>query len=210
MERPTISLSRLWLRRLCRYSLPGILALVGVGGCKHCGHCHKPSLTDKIDNCAVVEPGSFPEPSGVFVREHQWRQTQKAELDDFVYQHEWYMDGKELGPYGSRHLDRIIRRLPFVQFPVLIDVGDDPALNKARYEFLVTAIAQAGIPAPETRVYIGKAQAEGLFGDEAPRIYYQLVSPQNGGNGGFGGYQNFGGSGNFGGASFGGGLGGYR
>jgi hypothetical protein len=183
-------------------ALPGLL--LGTSGCK-CGS------NWTIDNCAVIEKGALPEQNGVFVREYQYRQTTKAERDDFViYNQEWYLNGKELGPFGQYHLDQIIQRLPRVPFPVVVQLDPDPDLNKARWEVIVAALGKAGIPMPETRVFIGRPEAEGLYGDEAPRIYGQMISsPSYGHGGGYGygtGFGGFGASGSLGG--FGGGFGG--
>jgi hypothetical protein len=154
--------------------------------------------------CADVPQGAIPEPPGAFVRRFQFVQEFKAEADDFViYLHEWYRGGKELGPWGKWHLEKIIRRLPEVDFPVLIQIHPDPALNQERWDFVVRQVALAGIPDAEQRVILGNPRAEGLYGDEAERIYQALVTGAD--VGGFGAaFAGFGGG--FGVPGFGGGF----
>jgi hypothetical protein len=156
------------------------------------GSCFK-----RIDNCSTIPKGAIPQPYGWFVHGWQNAQASKAEADDFViYKHEWFKGGTELGPYGSYHIQQILKRLPGVPFPVLLQVEtQDPARNEMRRLVIVNYLAQVGVPDAETRVVLGYPEAEGLFGDEAPRIYQQLITRQNpfmnmfgGGMGGFGGF----------------------
>src|SRR5262245_32565588 len=143
--------SRRWLQRLALL-LPGLM--LGNLGCGT-----YPNL--RTDNFSTIPPGRLPEPCGIYVREYQARQNLKASADKFViYAQEWYMNGMELSPYGLTHLDRIIQVLPHVPYNVLIEVSPYADLNRARWEFIVTALARAGIPAPEMRVVIGFPQAE--------------------------------------------------
>ena len=172
--------------------LPGVLT-----GCvaaeKNCtgGTCKKSFLG--IGKCNAIPCGAIPQPYGWFV--HKWEDAQcaKAEADDFViYKHEWFKGGTELGPYGTYHIQQILKRLPGVPFPVLIQVEtQDPARNEMRRMVIVNYLAQAGVPDPDARVVLGYPEAEGLYGDEAVRIYQQMIiqhpaySPF--GLGGFGG-----------------------
>jgi hypothetical protein len=173
--------------------LPGVLI-----GCvstdTNCsgGTCKKPGWFGK---CQTIPKGAIPQPYGWFV--HGWENAQcaKAEADDFViYKHEWFKGGTELGPYGTYHIQQILKRLPGVPFPVLIQFQtQDPAKNEMRRMVIVNYLAQAGVPDPDTRVVLGYPEAEGLYGDEATRIYQQMISQHNllnqfgGLGGGFGG-----------------------
>lgn len=189
---------RKWLLTL------GLLAPSLLPGCSWWNLC--------VDNCATVPPGAQPAPNGTYVRRVQEVQAAKAEADDFVvYKYEWYLGGCELGPFGKYHLNEMIKRLPFVPFPILIQAHTlDGQLNEQRRCHIVQALALNGIPDAEQRVVIGFPEAEGLYGDEAPRIYAQMITEQTGFNllqGGFGNnnfFSNFG----FGNAGFGGGFGG--
>jgi hypothetical protein len=166
-----------------------------------------------VDRCATIQPGSLPAPPGAHVTAFTNFQATKAEADDFtIYKHEWYMGGTQLGPYGSYHLDQIIKRLPDAPpFPVLIQVDLDPSVNEARRGLVVSALTAAGIPDAEARVVLGFPEPGGLYGDEAERIYVQMLQRQNpffGGYGGFGGLGGYGGFGAFGSPGFfGGGFG---
>jgi hypothetical protein len=75
-------------------------------------------------------------------------------------------------------------------------------------------LLEAGITDAQTRVIIANPAGEGLFGDEAPRVFQRMLTAQNPyGSGGFGlagsGYGGYGGFGaGFPGGGFGGGYGG--
>jgi hypothetical protein len=183
--------------------------------------------TCTIDNCANVPYGALPEPLGVFVRNFQHAQTTKAGGDTFVlYEKEWRTGAKDpdefstiLGPEGVRHLNRLVDALPTVSGPIIIEPTGNRKLNyeqrheldERRYQQVVTQLYLEGIEHPEARVVVAYPRAEGLFGDEAPLHYPQVLFPAQslfgfGGLGGFGG-----GLGGFGGGvgGFGGGLGGF-
>ncbi len=165
----------------------------------------------RIDNCATIPKGAIPQPYGWFVHGWQNAQCAKAEADDFVvYKHEWFKGGSELGPYGIYHMQQMLKRLPSVPFPVLLQVeSQDPQRNEMRRAVVVNLLAQSGIADSETRVVLGYPEAEGLYGDEAPRIYRQMITRQNpfnmfgggfgGGGGGFGGLNSVPGGGTYGG-----------
>src|SRR5262245_62164584 len=96
--------------------LPGLLSGCATTGYHSC--C--------VDNCATVPPGAQPAPNGTYVRRFRDLEAAKAEADDFViYKHEWFMGGKELGPYGTYHVNEIVKRLPFVPFPVMLQAHKD-------------------------------------------------------------------------------------
>ena len=208
---------------------PWVWAVVGLAGVVL--GCTGTKTWQAHDECATIPKGALPEPNGTFVREFGKRQTFKAAFDDFViYSNEWLDDGKELGPAGTYHIQQIIRRLPTVPFPVMIQVDPDPEKNAARRSLIVNALAMAGVPDPEQRVLIGFPGAEGLYGEEGQYIYNRMLmtsarggmgygfgggmSGYGGGFGGFGGMSGLGGFGGFGGGGFGGfgggfGFGGY-
>ncbi|MER3416616.1 MAG: hypothetical protein C4297_10440 [Gemmataceae bacterium] len=148
------------------------LILAGLAGC----HTTHPWC---VDNCSDVPPGALPAPAGTYVREFQNVQAGKAEMDDFViYKHEWYMGGKDLGPYGLYHLDQIARRLPEVPFPVMIQAHADPELNEARRQTVIAQLAMRGIQDAQERVVVGYPAAEGLYGEEAEWMYEQMIAPR--------------------------------
>jgi hypothetical protein len=227
-------------------SLSIFALLISTGGAAGCqGPCTGPDCTGRhglfrstcyIDNCANVPYGALPEPLGVFVRNFQHAQTTKAGGDTFVlYEKEWRTGGKDpdefstiLGPEGVRHLKRLVDALPTASGPIIIEPTGNRKLNfeqrheldERRYQQVVTQLYLEGIEHPETRVIVAYSRAEGLFGDEAPLHYQQVLFPYQsllgfgGGIGGFGGGAGggFGGGiGGFGGGGggFGGGLGGF-
>jgi hypothetical protein len=165
-----------------------------------------------VDNCATIPKGAQPAPLGTYVNRWIDLQQTKAESDDFVlYKHMWYHGGTTLGPLGMYQLDLISRRLPGVPFPVVIETSKNDKLDEQRREVVAALLAMRGLNDP-TRVIIAYPIAEGLFGDEAPRVYNGLIGLRSFYGGGvFGGFgtgfgNNFFGN-NFGG--FGGAFGGF-
>lgn len=137
-----------------------------------CASCDGPGL----DRCPTIPPGAMPQPTGSHVRRLDTLQIDKAEADDFViYKHEWYMGGKELGPYGRYHLQLMARRLPSVPFPVMVQVSDDANLNEARRRAIVKMLQDAGVSDAEQRVVLGYPEAEGLYGEEAEQGFQRMI-----------------------------------
>lgn len=157
----------------------------------------------RVDNCSTIPPGAIPAPVGTYLHKFIDLQAAKAEADDFViYNYEWYLGGRDLGPFGRYHLNEIARRLPSVPFPVVVEPSLDYELNEARRQVIVDYLAQYGVPNPQDRVIIAFPQAGGLYGEEAEiRSYLFLLTSYGYGTlGGFGGLGGFG----FGGLGFGG------
>jgi hypothetical protein len=135
----------------------------------------------------------MPEPNGTFVHKMEEIQVAKAQASNFVFfLDEWYKGGAVLGPYGTYHLHHIVPKLPDVPYPVVIQPSPDPALNESRREYIVAALGKCGVAEPEQRVIVAYPDAEGLYGDEAPRIYCELLRPHYGLFGGYGGYGAYG------------------
>src|SRR6202035_3359428 len=126
----------------------------------------------------------IPAPLGTSVRSWQQAQATVAAQDAFViYLHEWYT-AKELGPFGRFHLDRIAERLSSVPFQVIIQPDlHNAALNEARRTSVIAFLCGKGITDAPQRVIIGFPLAEGLFGDEAGRVYLPIVGGSAGGGG---------------------------
>jgi hypothetical protein len=177
-----------------------------------------------VNNCANIPKGAQPAPPGTYINKFIEIQSGIAEADDFVlYKHMWFKGGTELGPLGRYQLDLISRRLARVPFPVVVETSMNDSLDQQRREIVVSLLAARGYMDP-SRVVVAFPQAEGLYGDEAPRIYNRLLfgGPLGGlgragitggalgtGFGGLGGPGGFGGFGGFGGGGLGG-LGGLR
>jgi hypothetical protein len=164
-----------------------------------------------VNNCANIPLGAQPAPPGTYVNKFIEIQSGIAEADDFVlYKHMWFKAGTELGPLGRYQLDLISRRLARVPFPVVVETSMNDSLDQQRREIIVSLLAARGFTDP-SRVVVAFPQAEGLYGDEAPRLYNRLLfGGPFGGGGGLGGGINGGAlGGGFGGlGGIGGGLGG--
>lgn len=172
--------------------------------------CH--SWSQKNDCCPTIEKGAIAAPVGTYQNEFNRRQADKAEADDFViYHYEFNEEGTDLGPAGTRHVLQLGHRLKDnPPHPVVIEATGNPAIDQSRRNLIVTRLMNAGVVDAEQRVAIGLSAAEGLYGDEAPRIYNSLIRVGNYGfnaNGGFGAGGGYGGYGGFGAGNFSGGFG---
>ena len=206
------------LQRILVLACVGLSVVAVVLGCHHAckdGECCKSGKCDwlHVDNCSDIPQGAIPKPVGTYTNELLNRQADKAERDDFVFYYNEWIDGQAvLGPRGGEHLDKVIMRLRTVPFAVIVQPEpDQPVLNAARQKALIDALVDAGYPEAPQRVFVGRPPAEGMYGEEAERIYPQLIRGGgfNGGGGlglgggygmgGFGGgFGNFGGFGGFG------------
>ena len=195
---------RRWCLRL------GLLVWIVLPGCVGWGERR---------GCEDIPPGAIPPCNGTHAQEIFRKQAEIAEADDFViYEHEWLYDPltgcgtNKPGPYGTYHLNKIVKRLPDVPFPVLIQVNPvDDRLNEARRVAVVVFLKANGILDADTRVILGFPEAEGLFGEEAAGIFRQGYMTRwlqtNPYGGAYGGYSGYGGYGAFGGIGGIGGLG---
>lgn len=164
----------------------------------------------RVNNCATIPPGAQPAPPGTYVNRFIAVQAAIAETDDFViYKHMWYRGGTELGPLGRYQLDLITRRLPTVPFPVVIETSKNDSLDEQRRDVINGLLAARGYTDP-SRIIVAYPIAEGLYGEEAPRIDNLLlfgggfggIGNRGFGFGGFGGFNSLGGFGGFGGFGF--------
>jgi len=165
------------IQRYASYLLTAsVLPLVALGcTCTHEGK-QGGGHTLQRDFGKEIPPGAMPDAPGEHVRRFQATQVKNAEAIQYaVFLNEWYMGGTELGPYGEHHVQRMIRYLPTVPHPVLIQPAPDAAINEIRRNVIVGKLLNGGILDAETRVRIANPDAEGLFGDEAPRIYDQML-----------------------------------
>jgi hypothetical protein len=195
--------------------LLGAQALIGPAAAQADGHKVGWWIAQAIcpDNCAGVPKGAQPAPVGTYVNKYIQVQESKAETDDFVfYKHMWYRGGTDLGPLGRYQLNMMTARLKNVPFPVVIETSLNEKLDEQRRDVIVALLKMRGYDDP-SRVVVAFPIAEGLFGDEAPRIYNGLIGlysfyggglfGNNFGYGGFGGFGGFGGNfGGFGGFGF--------
>jgi len=180
-------------------TIVGCQCVEGLFVARHCG--------DEVPH------GAVPQVVGTHACQWQHAQMARAEQDDFViYNKEWQDRGEQLSAAGKDHLANLAGRLVDQPYTVVIEPVMDEELNAARLLTVLKYLGAQQIPALEERVVIGKPDAEGLYGIEAPFIAggYFGAGRQGGGaggnqGGGFGG----GGGGNVGGGSFGGTGGGF-
>jgi hypothetical protein len=172
------------------------------------GFPQNPAIAPAPPNqCQKVPPGAIPAPSGTYVTQWYARETMLAQMDMFVvYGNEWFQGGVVLGPYGFNHVLQIARRMACVPWPLVIQPDLRPGYDAQRRAVIVQYLARAGVPNPGERVVLGFPRAEGLYGDEAPRIYYSMISGQGTTGAGYGG-SGFG-TGGLGGGAPSGGVGG--
>jgi hypothetical protein len=179
------------------------------------GYSGRGSLYHSGSPCDTVPPGALPAQLGASVRAYHKVQKENADLDKYIiYPNEWYMNGTDLGPWGRNHVYLLAKRLKEVNVPVPVTVYASPEgqLNDIRRVRVVEYLTRLGVPGDvDARVQVGFPEAVDLDGNEATRIYYQMLIPNQYQNNGFGGssYGNFGtfGNGAFG-SGFGGGSGG--
>lgn len=151
-----------------------VLAVWAVGCSCHSDSGHG---SHKLDYGAEIPPGALPDRPGAHVRRFQATQRDNAIAIEYaIFIHEWQDGGKFLGPYGEHHVQHIIRRLPTVPYPVLVQPTHDPAINEFRRNVIVAKLLEGGILDAETRVILRNPEAEGLFGDEAPRVFQKLLN----------------------------------
>ena len=100
-----------------------------------------------------------------------------------IYQYEWSADGKKLTQFGQEHVARIAQGLPQVCFPVVIEPATDPHLNESRRLAVLEALANCHVPIVPDRVVLGRSEAEGLYGQEAPGVASGMLSNQGSGGG---------------------------
>jgi hypothetical protein len=172
-------------RRLVRISC---LALGLTGGCCWSDSCCVGGKGFRPGG--LRDPGQDPPPNGSSVQAWYDEQANRGEANDFtIYLNEWYMGGMDLGPYGVHHLANIVRRLPEVPFPIVIEPHLDQAVNERRRRVIVDALLQQGIADAEERVAIAYPQAEGLYAEEHQFIFYDMFTNRSG-YGGFGPFGN--------------------
>ena len=132
--------------------------------------------------CNDITPGAIPQPNGTYAC--QWAHAEKARADQdkfVIYQYEWSADGTKLTPSGQGHVAQIAQGLCQTPFPVVIEPSSDRRVDESRRTAVLEALASSGNPVPPDRVILGRPEAEGLYGQEAPGIARGMFSTQTGG-----------------------------
>lgn len=160
------------------------------------------------DPCADIPKGALPAALGTATCQWQNLQSLRAEQDYFViYGNEWLCapdeDGARLGPFGRRHLEELAARIAYEPFTIVIAKSADAGLDTARRAAVVAFLMNCGVADAEHLVVIGRGEANGLYGVEAPAISQRFLSTGISGAGGGGGQT----GGAFGGRGIGLGLG---
>jgi hypothetical protein len=161
----------------------GSLASVMLTGCS-CGQSWFGWGSDR-QACNDVPQGSLPDPCGLSVHRYEAIQKKNAEAISYViFTNEWYMGDRTLGPYGEYHVQQMAKLLPTVPFDVLIQPSLDAEMNETRRRFVVGKLLQAGALDAERRVRVEYIDADRIYGQEAPSIFYQMLrSTQSGSQG---------------------------
>ena len=139
---------------------------------------------DGPKGCNNITPGAIPQPNGTYLCQWNHAETARADQDNFViYQYEWSAEGTKLTPFGQEHLARIAQRLPQVCFPVVIEPVSDSRLNESHRAAVMEGLANSHVPIVPERIVLGRSEAEGLYGQEAPGVAARMLSNQGGGRG---------------------------
>ena len=149
------------------------------------------------NSCNDIPPGAIPQPSGTYVCGWVHATADRADRDAFViYQYEWSAEKTVLTPGGREHLDCLAARLAQSTCPIIIETSLDDRLDAARRAAVLTALAGRNMPLCADRVVVGRSDAEGLYGQEAPGVASGILSTRGAGNsagaaqgGGMGGVQ---------------------
>jgi hypothetical protein len=147
----------------------------GVPGCHNGQECR---------SCNDIVPGAIPQPNGTHAC--QWVHAEKARADQdkfVIYHYEWSADATKLTPAGQEHVDTIAHALSQVPCPVVIEPSPDRHLDESRRAAVIEALANDGSAVSPDRVVLGRPEAEGRYGDEAPGIAGRMFATQSAGQG---------------------------
>jgi hypothetical protein len=193
----------------------GILSLIAAGSTASVllvGCCNSSNdMGMRGQSCNDVAQGSLPDPCGLSVYSFGAIQKRNAEAVSYiVFTNEWYMGEQTLGPYGEHHVQHLATLLLTTPHNVIVQPSLDPTLNETRRQFVVSRLLQAGVLDAERRVRLEYADADRIYGEEAPRIFNNMLRSNQYGNQGAGSYFPGNVSGNAAGAGGFGGFGGIR
>jgi hypothetical protein len=156
-----------------------LLAVAAIPGCHNGQQCR---------SCNDIPPGAIPQPNGTYACQWIHAEMARAAQDNFViYQYEWSHDGTKLTSTGQDHVACIAKRLQQAPFPVVIEPSPDEHVNAARKAAVLESLANCGAQTDAGRVIVGRPEAEGLYGQEAPGIAGRMLSARGGQGAGAGG-----------------------
>jgi hypothetical protein len=137
--------------------------------------------------CNDIAPGAIPQPNGTYACQWIHGERARADQDNFViYEYEWAADGRNLTTFGQQHVARIAQGLTQVPFPVVIEPSSDQRVNEGRRMAVLEALACCHVQIIPDRVILGRSEAEGLYGQEAPGIERGMFGTSSGGQQGTG------------------------
>lgn len=158
----------------------GALWLILVALAANAGGCHNGPCND-------ITPGAIPQPNGTYSCQWIHAQAARADQDNFViYQYEWAADGMKLTQFGQEHMAGMAQRLPQVPYPVVIEPSSDQHVNESRRLAVLDLLANYHAPISPDRVILGRSEAEGLYGQEAPGHVRGMFSNNSSGGQGAG------------------------
>jgi hypothetical protein len=151
--------------------LPAIVTVIGC--CNPFGRERK--------TCNDAAPGAIPQPNGTFACQWNHAQVARAAQDRFViYQYEWAADGVVLTQTGKEHMTQLAAELPQNASPIIIEPSLDVNTDAARRRAVFAGLANAGCQISEDRIFLGRSEAEGLYGSEASGIAHGMLGTQSG------------------------------
>lgn len=179
---------RLSFLRLAPPLIVGLATLTGLG-CVTCNRCQeRHAFWELHDQCDDIPPGAIPAPAGTFTR--HWKETQaaNAEIEQFtIYLADWIGKSDELGPFGTRRLEQMARRMETFPGPIVVESSDKQDLDDLRRQSVVVALASQGVELADDRVIVGRSTAYPLYAAESNSIVSGALSkeplPSNGGGG---------------------------
>jgi hypothetical protein len=181
----------------------GLLVAVGLAGCDPLMKGSTCSAVCGRGDCPRLEKGAIPELTGTHTRCINEMQELLAEADDLViYEHEWLLGGRTLGPYGMFHLGQVLAKLDRLPFPVVLECSPDEHLNAERRKAIIDYLVTNNVPPVEAeqRVIVAFPLTEGPDGDEAVYAFDRgfRIGPASGYGSGYGrGFYGMGGYGGF-------------
>ncbi len=138
-------------------------------------------------SCNDITPGAIPQPNGTYTCQWIHGEAARANQDNFVIsQYEWSADGTRLTQFGQEHLARIAQGLSQVPFPVVIEPSCDQRVDESRRMAVLQSLACCNVQIAPDRVILGRSEAEGLYGQEAPRVAAGMLGNTSGGQQGTG------------------------
>ncbi len=154
-------------------AVPWIL-LAGLAGCRG----------DRAASCQDIPPGAIPRPAGSFACDWIESHAARAERDMLViYQYEWVTDRAELGPFGQQHVERLAALLARSFGPIVVQPSGRSELDEARRAVVLDRLAEKNVRLSPEQVVVGRPEAEGLDGLEAPPIAEEMLGQGRRGGG---------------------------